>query len=149
MKQKTSNHETVKLPRFDDFSWDSWLQNSLPSQVWNLVYFSLGLFTYTYLWPSIGSCTHIQWQWVSLVFARNFCFLWIFFGGAHVYLYILRKVPDEKKFNKSFPDQEQHRRDCMYSHLSFLITSCFEVFYIWCLANNYISWHFEALCRAR
>ena len=112
--------------KFDQFSWDNWVHNSLPAQYWNLMYLALGALQYSF-WPNLADCKTLEWGWCFGVIARNLVTMQLFYGFTHWYLYEARSGQEELKFNARWPPESQHRRDQFLTTLSFLISSAYEV----------------------
>eukprot|EP01079_Euglenida_sp_SAG-EU17-18_P002613 gene2613-531_t len=89
---------------------------------WNGVSLAIAVLIYKAMWPADVS----GWGWAAGVLARNLSMMFAFFGLFHWALYVKRAATASSKFNPSFPEAAQHRRDFLLTTLSLGINSAFE-----------------------
>jgi sterol desaturase/sphingolipid hydroxylase (fatty acid hydroxylase superfamily) len=127
-----------------------------PGYLWpmNSVWFAVSLVTWVFLTPELAAMKSFELWWIALLFARNFGFVLVLFGGLHLYFYVFKKQGDERRFSDKpfatntkrflFGDQV---RDNMFRTLGTAvpIMTAYEVVTYWLFANSYLGFvPFEA-----
>ena len=124
-----------------------WLINYLFT--WNVFYFGVTLLTWHYFHPALERCTTFQAGWMFEIFARNMALLWIYYGGWHLYLYILKLRSNRGKYcprwqskqGSTFLFGNQVWDNIFWTCGSGCITwSAYEIGTMWMYANGHLPW---------
>tara|TARA_B110000483_G_C17907941_1_gene431940 strand:- start:227 stop:577 length:351 start_codon:yes stop_codon:yes gene_type:complete len=102
-----------------------------------------------YTQPPIEACTEFRWDWISHMFLRNQLLIWFYYGGLHLYLYVLKREGTRKKYNRKWPDEKskwflfgnQVWDNTLWAAGSAgIIWTTYEVIFVWLYANQLIPW---------
>jgi sterol desaturase/sphingolipid hydroxylase (fatty acid hydroxylase superfamily) len=135
------------------FQWLKWLL-SYPGFLWpwNGLYLLVTIFVWNFLQPPVAGCVQLKAGWIALLFLRNLGLAWVFYGGWHLLLYILKLQGTERKYDIRWPSRNDPKFLFHNQTLDNIFWSCasgvtiwtaYEVFYFWALANHkipYVSW---------
>lgn len=122
-----------------------WLVNYLFT--WNVFYFGVTLLTWYYFQPALSRCVTFQSGWMLEILGRNMALLWIYYGGWHLYLYIMKARSDRGKYCPRW--QSKQGSTFLFGHQVYdnifwactsgcLIWSGYEIVTMWLYANEYI-----------
>ena len=120
-----------------------------PGFIWpeNLFWFSITLLTWAYLTPDLATMGTFEVWWIALLYARNFAFILLLFGGMHYYLYIRKGQGERLKYsNKPLPTNSRRFKfknqvkDNMFHTLAYGVPTitAYEAITYWAFANGYI-----------
>lgn len=152
--------EPIKVPPIVAWPPRPWLiakwMFGFPGYLWpmNSIWFAVALVTWVFLTPELVTMKTLEFWWIALIFGRNLAFVFVLFGGLHLYFYVLRKQGDDHRFSDKpfaanssrflFGDQV---RDNMFRTLAtgVPIITAYEVVTYWLFANGYLGFlPFEA-----
>lgn len=115
----------------------------------NMFFLLVSVVAWFYTQPPIEACTEFRWDWMSQVFLRNQALIWFYYGGLHLYLYVLKREGTRKKYNRKWPDEQSKRflfRNQVWDNIFWtagsagLIWTLYEWVFVWLYANNLIPW---------
>ena len=120
-----------------------------PGYLWpyNTFWLGVALITWAFLTPDLGAMKSFELWWVALIYARNFAFIVLLFGGMHLYLHVFKSQGDEFKFttrpfatNESRFAFKSQVRDNMFHTLLFAVPTitAYETVTYWAFANGYL-----------
>jgi len=120
-----------------------------PGFIWpeNIFWVGVAVFTWVFLTPDLATMQTLEIWWVALLYARNFAFILLLFGGMHWYLYMRRGQGDHLQYNtKSFATDSRRFvfknqvRDNMFHTLFYgvPVMTAYEVITYWAFANGYL-----------
>ncbi|MFT5449466.1 MAG: sterol desaturase/sphingolipid hydroxylase (fatty acid hydroxylase superfamily) [Gammaproteobacteria bacterium] len=120
-----------------------------PGYLWpyNTFWLGVALITWFFLTPDLGAMHSFELWWVALIYARNFAFILILFGGMHLYLHVVKSQGDQFKFttrpfatNESRFAFKSQVRDNMFHTLLFAVPTitAYEAITYWAFANGYL-----------
>lgn len=120
-----------------------------PGYIWpeNIFWFTVSLFTWVFLTPSLTAMKNIELWWMAIILVRNYILVGLVFGGMHYFLYLKKSQGDKLRYNtKPFATNSRrfkfgHQvRDNMFHTLAFAvpILSAYEIITYWLFANNYL-----------
>ena len=118
-----------------------------PGYLWpvNATYLVIALVTWFFLTPDLAGMRSFEPGWIAFVFLRNLALTFLFYGGLHLYLHVLRCQGTEFQFdtrplatrNPAFLFGDQVR-DNMFWTLASGVTvwTAYEVVTLWAFANG-------------
>lgn len=145
--------EPIRLPPI--YSWPlrpravaKWMFG-FPGYLWpmNSLTLAITLVTWLLLTPELAAMKTFEVWWVALLLVRNLALVLAFFGGLHLYFYMLKRQGDELKFSDKplatnnqrflFGDQV---RDNLFRTLCIgvPIITAYEALTYWLFANAYL-----------
>src|SRR5512138_3438468 len=76
-----------------------------PGFMWprNLALLAISVLAWYFTQPDLARCAQIKWDWLLQIWARNFALTWMFYGGYHFYLYILKGEGTRRKYDVRWP----------------------------------------------
>ena len=111
---------------------------------WWIVYLVFAYLSWFYLTPSIEKMAVWDFNWVLLIWLRNTCFLFIFAGGIHWWLYIRKKQSTNYKYYSTWPNEKSRKflfknqvKDNMFWSI---ISGCS----IWTLYESFVLWMYAS-----
>lgn len=120
-----------------------------PGLIWpeNIFWLAVSVVTWIYLTPDLASMETFEVWWIALLYARNFVFIGLLFGGIHYFLYIRKSQGDHLRFTtKPFPTNSgrfkfRHQvRDNVFHTMVYGVPvfTAYEALTYWLFANGYI-----------
>ena len=115
----------------------------------NMFFLLVSTAAWFYTQPPIETCTEFRWDWISHVFLRNQLLIWFYYGGLHLYLYVLKREGTRKKYNRKWPDEKSKRflfGNQVWDNIFWtagsagIIWTTYEVIFVWLYANQLIPW---------
>lgn len=118
-----------------------------PGYLWplNAIVLAITLATWALLTPDLAQMKTFEVWWIAWLLVRNLALTTAFFGGLHVYLYVLRQQDDKTQFsdrpfatnNRRFLFGDQVR-DNMFRSLAYAvpIITAYEALTYWMFANG-------------
>lgn len=114
---------------------------------WTVFYIAVSVLTYAFLTPSAETMKTFSWDWTLFLLARNWAYVFIFYGGLHLLFYIKRTQGNTFKFNGRWP--EVGNPTFLFKHQVFdnmfwtlvsgvPIWTAYEAFMLWMFSNGYI-----------
>lgn len=71
---------------------------------WTVFYIAVSVLTYAFLTPSAETMKTFSWDWTLFLLARNWAYVFIFYGGLYLLFYIKRTQGNTFKFNGRWPE---------------------------------------------
>ena len=114
---------------------------------WNALFLALAVIFWTWLTPDLATLTTLEPGWIGALLARNAVLLGLFYGGWHLWLYVLRRQGDRYKYSAKWPDAKnpafllgtQTRENVLLTFASALpIWTAWEVLTLWLMANGWV-----------
>lgn len=120
-----------------------------PGFLWpmNSLTLTITVVTWYLLTPSLATMKSFELWWIAALLLRNLALIIMFFGGLHLFLFVLKRQGNELKFSAKPLATDNPRflfrnqvRDNMFRSLCFgaPIITAFEAVTYWLFANNYI-----------
>ena len=145
--------ERIKLPPI--YAWPprpaaitKWMFG-FPGYLWPMNSLTLGitLATWFFLTPELAAMKTFEAWWIAWLLVRNVALTFMYFGGLHLYLYVLKGQGDHLKFSgKAFATNDKRFifgdqvRDNMFRTLCFAVPifTAYEALTYWLFANAFI-----------
>jgi len=113
---------------------------------WAAIHIIITLISYVYFLPAFERFANFQWDWVGIIFLRNFIILFVYTGLWHLHLHTFRSQEDKFKYNlkplgkgKKWLFGTQTRENMFWSLCSALpIWTAYECIMLWCYSNDYM-----------
>ncbi len=115
---------------------------------WGVAYGLLALVVWAYLTPSVARMQTLSADWVALIALRNAGLLVLIVGGQHYWLYVRREQDTAFKYNRRWPDAQNHtftfgiqlRDNLFWTFCSGLpVWTVWECVTLWACANGWIA----------
>ena len=122
-----------------------------PGFIWpeNILWLGVSVLSWLYLTPELASMQTFELWWIGALYAKNFAFILILFGGLHYYLYIRQGQGERLRFTtKPFPTNSgrfkfyNQVKDNMFHTLAFAVPviTGYEAVTYWLFANGHLGW---------
>ena len=114
---------------------------------WNAVYLGFALLAYFFLTPPLAEMATFEAWWIAAIFARNVGLTILFFGGLHLFLYMLKGQGTDFRYSTRMPPARdksrlfgrQVRENVFWSLASGVtMWTAYEVVTWWLYANEMI-----------
>lgn len=112
-----------------------------------LIWLFIALISWYFFTPSYEVLKDINFEWILLIFFRNFLIIFIFFGLYYLHYYKFKRQGNNFKFNAKFLEKNSSRflfNNQLKDNLFWVFLSAvpiwtlYEVFTLWLFANNYV-----------
>ena len=112
---------------------------------WNSLYLGIAVVVWFFLTPPLDAMRSFEWWWIAIVFARNVGLTILWFGGMHLYFYVLQgQGTDYKYTTRGQPTGRRSRlfasqvRENVFWSLASGVTiwTAYEVVTWWLFAND-------------
>ncbi len=112
-------------------------------------FFLLGIYILAFFHSPSGGRAGFGWEWVSLVWLKNFLLMTILAGGLHLYLYRWGKQADRLKFDRGMANRGGNRftfNNQVYDNMFWSLASgvsfwtAYESLLLWAHANDVGFW---------
>ncbi|MFT7576266.1 MAG: lathosterol oxidase [Alphaproteobacteria bacterium] len=113
----------------------------------NLILVGLAVLTWIYFQPPLEQTKVLAFDWIALMFVRNFVLISIVAGGLHIVLYVRKLQGDRLKFDKrdlnakgrAFTLKSQLRDNMFWTLGSgVFFWTAYEALMLWAMANGYV-----------
>ena len=122
-----------------------------PGYLWptNLFLFAVSVAAWVFTQPPIAACQDWSLDWIAQIYLRNLALIWFYYGGYHLYLYIIKGEGTRKKYNRQWPAKNSRRflfNDQVWDNIFWtagvgtLIWTAYEVVTMWLFANGHITY---------
>ena len=119
---------------------------------WQVIYLGLAIVSWEWLQLDLDRSRDFRFDWIATIYLRNMVILWVFAGGWHLVLYILKWQGSDRKYDPRWPFvgrrtflfNSQVRDNVFWSCISGVaVWSAWEVILVYGYANGwlpYLSW---------
>jgi sterol desaturase/sphingolipid hydroxylase (fatty acid hydroxylase superfamily) len=122
-----------------------------PGFLWptNLLLLAISAASWYLTQPAVPRCASFEAGWILQVYVRNLAMMWLYYGGFHLYLYILKGEGKFKKYDPNWPARNSRIflfGDQVYDNIFWtcgvagLVWTAYEVVAMWLYANHYVPW---------
>jgi|TARA_B110000438_G_scaffold207743_1_gene199494 sterol desaturase/sphingolipid hydroxylase (fatty acid hydroxylase superfamily) len=113
---------------------------------WAIIHFAITLLSYLLFLPTFDKFASLSFDWVGIIFIRNFIILFTYSGLWHLHLHINKSQEDKYRYNlkplgvgKRWFLGSQTRENMFWSLCSAVpIWTIYESFMLWSYANDYM-----------
>ena len=122
---------------------------SYPGFMWpnNLSLLAISALSWFLTQPAIARCSEFKWDWIGQIWLRNLALIWLWYGGHHLVLYMLKTEGAKGKYDAKWPAQNSRMflfRDQVYDNIFWTCAvggafwTAYEAVTLWLYANHHI-----------